>query len=217
MVAVVKLEAFQNRVFALFAQFTRHMGFALGFVLLLAAPVALAQSSGSGLNDNKSAQTSYVDDRALDELFALLAESTNEATATPIANQIWRIWFSPSAPRLAALMEEAETAARLGNLSGAIRILNVIIKEYPDYAEGWNRRATMYFLVGNFAASFADVEEVLAREPRHFGALSGKSMMYLQLGERAKALQAMVAALRVHPYLSQRALFEELLAPPTNT
>ena len=217
MATILDLKLAPNQQYLFVAQIVRHISLALAAAIFLMASTALAQAPQSNLSGTESARTSYVDDAALDELFAALADAPSQAAATPIADKIWRIWFSPNVPELDDLMEGAAAAARLGDVSRAIRLLNGVIEEYPTYAEGWNRRATMYFLVGNFAASFADVDEVLAREPRHFGALSGKAIMHLQLGERAKALQAMVAALRIHPYLMERAIFEELLVPPTKT
>ncbi|GEM_PF-242083 len=190
---------------------------ALGVAIIIFFSVAFAQSPGLELPEAESTVTSYVDDGALDELFLRLAEAPDAATAMPIAQNIWQIWLNPNVPELADLMEEAAASARLGDISYAIRIFSAVIDKYPSYAEGWNQRATMYFLVGNYPASFDDVEEVLAREPRHFGALSGKAVMHFRLGERTEALQAIIEALRYHPYLPARAMFEELLAPPTNT
>ena len=88
--------------------------------------------------------------------------------------------------------------------------------DYPDYAEGWNQRATLYYMMGDFERSIADCAKVLALEPRHFGALSGRALMYLQLGKRALALRDMAAALAIHPFLSEALLFPELSRPMTH-
>ena len=85
--------------------------------------------------------------------------------------------------------------------------------DYPDYAEGWNQRATIQYMMGNLDLSIADCAKVLELEPRHFGALSGRSLMYLQQGKRALALKDMAAAIAVHPFLNERQLFPELDRP----
>jgi tetratricopeptide (TPR) repeat protein len=157
---------------------------------------------------------SYVDDAALDVLFMELASATSQTQASAIADQIWLVWLNPGPPELAARMNMVNQARRMGDVSEAIRLLTQITVKFPSYAEAWNQRATLYFFLGNFTASLADVEQVLTREPRHFGALAGQANMYLQMGEKALALKAILAALRFHPYLSERALFEELIEPP---
>ena len=88
--------------------------------------------------------------------------------------------------------------------------LDGVVAEYPDYAEGWNQRATVHYLLDNLDASLADIEKVLAIEPRHYGALSGRVLIYLKQGKHAEALRDMIAALAIHPYLSERRLFPEL-------
>lgn len=81
----------------------------------------------------------------------------------------------------------------------ALVIYSRIVESFPDYAEGWNRRATLYYLVGNLDASIADIEKTLVLEPRHFGALSGLGMVYLQRKELGKAKQAFEDLVLVHP------------------
>ncbi len=149
-------------------------------------------------------------DAELDELFAQLRAAPTEQAAHAIDQKIWMHWTTPSDSDLAMQMNEVLEARRYADLDGALRILNRMIAEHPDYAEGWNQRATIYYLLGNFEASIADCAEVLKREPRHFGALSGRALMYLQLGQRALALKDMATALKIHPFLMERHLFPEL-------
>lgn len=165
--------------------------------LLLAAPVPLAAAQ-------------YTDSAALDELFAQLKVAQSADEANDIANQIWTYWFNPDVPELADRMSKASVAMRNGDFGNALGVLSGIVKDYPDYAEGWNQRATLYYLLDNYDASLADIDRVLALEPRHFGALSGRVMIYLKQGKRDLALKDMVAALAIHPYLSEKALFPEL-------
>lgn len=173
----------------------------LGLALLFAANPAFADDAA--------------DRAAIDRLFAQLRVAPDAATAQAIDAQIWTYWTTPSDPILAGRMREALTARGMGDAAGALRLLDKLIADYPDYAEGWNQRATIYYTLGNFEASIADCEKVLAIEPRHFGALSGRALMYLQLGKRALALKDMAAALAVHPFLSERRLFPELGEPMT--
>lgn len=165
--------------------------------LLLAAPGAAFAAS-------------YTDDAALDELFAQLKAAPDAEEANQLVAQIWTIWFTPTNPDLAARMSRAADAMNAGDLPSALLIYTDITKTYPDYAEGWNRRATLYYELGDYEASLADIAKVLELEPRHFGALSGRVMIYLQQGKRAEALEDMRAALAIDPYLSQKELFPEL-------
>jgi tetratricopeptide (TPR) repeat protein len=107
-------------------------------------------------------------------------------------------------------MGEILLARREGDLTGALALADRLIADHPDYAEAWNQRATLHYMLGDLDAALADCAEVLVREPRHFGALSGRSLIYLQQGRRALALKDMAAALEIHPFLSERQLFPEL-------
>jgi tetratricopeptide (TPR) repeat protein len=97
-----------------------------------------------------------------------------------------------------------------GNISGSIALLDKLVEDYPTYAEGWNQRATMRYLVNDLEGSLADIDKVLEFEPRHFGALSGRVLIYLAQGKRALALKEMATALTIHPFLNERQLFPEL-------
>ena len=83
----------------------------------------------------------------------------------------------------------------------ALTSFNTVIEMRPDFAEGWNKRATLYYLVGEFERSIADVERTLALEPRHFGALSGLGLINMALERPVEALAAFEAALAVHPHM----------------
>jgi tetratricopeptide (TPR) repeat protein len=173
----------------------------LGLLLLWSVSPALADEAA--------------DRAAIDKLFAELRVAPDAETAQAIDAQIWAYWTTPSDPILAGRMHEVLTARGMGDAAGAMRLLDKLVVDYPDYAEAWNQRATIYYTLGDFDASIADCAKVLAIEPRHFGALSGRALMYLQLGKRALALKDMAAALAVHPFLSERRLFPELGEPMT--
>jgi tetratricopeptide (TPR) repeat protein len=153
-------------------------------------------------------------DAALDQLFAQLRVAPDPMAAHQIDQAIWAVWTNPSDPTLNARMREVLLARGTGNIARALRLADQLVLDYPDYAEGWNQRATFHYMMGNLDLSIADCARVLALEPRHFGALSGRALIYLQQGKRALALKDMAAALAVHPFLTERQLFPELDRPP---
>ena len=183
----------------------RMVATALGFLSrLLASLVFAAMLATPALADD------YTNNEALDRLFAELKDAGDPMVAHAIDQQIWFHWLTPEDPVLRGRMAQALAAREMGDPVEAIQLLNAIVAEYPRYAEGWNQRATMFYAIGNFEASIADCQKVLELEPRHFGALSGRSTMYLLQGKRALALKDMAAALAVHPFISGRELFPEL-------
>ena len=150
-------------------------------------------------------------DRAeLDRLFTELKVAADAESAAAISQRIWAIWTNPSDPDLARRMFEVLAVRSSGNISGSIVLLDRLVEDYPTYAEGWNQRATMRYLVNDFEGSLADIDKVLEFEPRHFGALSGRVLIYLAQGKRALALKEMATALTIHPFLNERQLFPEL-------
>jgi tetratricopeptide (TPR) repeat protein len=98
-----------------------------------------------------------------------------------------------------------------GQATLALAAFDAIVQKAPSFAEGWNKRATIYFLMGDFDSSVADIERTLALEPRHFGALSGLGQIYLALDRKAAALRAFEGALAIDPHLSSvREVVEDL-------
>lgn len=182
------------------------------FRLLMLLAATLLLSAGAVAQDSQSSH-----DAELDRLFAELRVAPDPATAQRIDRRIWMYWLSPADPDLARKMEEALQARRFGDYGNAIRLLTDMISDYPHYAEAWNQRATIYFFMRNFEASVADCAKVLELEPRHFGALSGRALNYLQLDKRALALKDMIKALEIHPFLNERYLFPELSQEMTRT
>lgn len=175
----------------------------ISFRLLLGLAAALVLSFGVARADD-------AEQAALDRLFAELRVAPDATAAKAIDQQIWLIWTTPADPVLRGRMNEALAARSMGDLSGAIVLLDRLVTDYPDYAEGWNQRATMHFMLGDLDASLADCAKVLELEPRHFGALSGRALIYLQQDKRALALKDMATALEIHPFLSERRFFPEL-------
>ena len=112
---------------------------------------------------------------------------------------LWLLWSRSGDQEIDVLMARASEDMQSGRFPQAIATLTQVVKKKPDFAEGWNRRATVYFLAGDHQKSIADCDEVLKRNPRHFGALSGLGQIYLQLEEPDKALAWFRRALDVNP------------------
>jgi len=147
---------------------------------------------------------------ALDSLFAQLRVAPDAAAAKAIDQQIWMTWMSPDDPALRARMQQGLLKLS-GNPAAALADFQAIAADYPDYAEAWNQLATLHYVLGDYETSLAEIDKVLALEPRHFGALSGRALIYRNQGKRALALKDIAAALSLHPFLAERALFPELL------
>src|SRR5687767_13239329 len=131
---------------------------------------------------------------------------------------LWLLWTRSGDAEIDALMARGTEAMQAGRHADAIKILTTIIETRPEFAEAWNRRATVYYLAGEFDKSIADCHEVLKRNPRHFGALSGMGQIYFQLQDWNKALEWYRKALDVNPNMlgvemNIRLLEEKLKAP----
>jgi tetratricopeptide (TPR) repeat protein len=112
---------------------------------------------------------------------------------------LWLLWTRSGDPAIDELMAQATEAMQSGRHAEAIKILDQVVKKKPDFAEGWNRRATVHYLAGDLQKSIADCDQVLKRNPGHFGALSGLGQIYLQLEDEEAALKWFRRALEVNP------------------
>ena len=112
---------------------------------------------------------------------------------------LWLLWTRSGDAAIDALMAKATEAMQAGRYDEAIQLLDQIVTKKPDYAEGWNRRATVHYLAGDLKKSIADCDQVLKRNPGHFGALSGLGQIYLQLEDEESALKWFRRALEVNP------------------
>lgn len=126
-------------------------------------------------------------------------------------NSLWDVWGRSGDPAIDQLFQIGLAQMNERHAEAAIRTFSEIIGRKPEFAEGWNKRATLYYLVGQYEKSLADCEEVVKRNPVHFGALSGFGMIYLQLGKPDKALEYFQRALQVNPNLDQVDAAVELL------
>jgi tetratricopeptide (TPR) repeat protein len=114
---------------------------------------------------------------------------------------LWEIWSRSGNDDIDHLLRAGVVELQHGQLEASIDTFSEVIRRQPDFAEGWNKRATVYYLVGEYRKSAADCDEVLKRNPSHFGALSGYGMIWLRLDEPARALERFEQALAVNPNL----------------
>jgi tetratricopeptide (TPR) repeat protein len=140
------------------------------------------------------------DDPRLNALFQKLKTGSGEE-ARDTERQIWQIWVEHKNPEIARLMQQGMAALNEDDAQAALDTFGQVVRADKNFAEGWNKRATVEFVMGDFDASVADIERTLALEPRHFGALSGLGQIYLAMNKKALALKALRAALAVDPHL----------------
>lgn len=138
-------------------------------------------------------------DEDLSPLFQQLQITQDPLTLRQVENQIWELWLQHPNPDVERLMLLGTERMNAQAVSDALLIFSQVIESYPDYAEAWNKRATLYYMLGDLDASIIDIEKTLALEPRHFGALSGLGMVYIQQKELVKAKQAFEELISVHP------------------
>lgn len=151
------------------------------------------------------------DDPRLAALFAALKSAPSDEAASAAERQIWQIWTENKNPEIERLMREGIAAMQEDDQDSALDAFDAVIKYDKNFAEGWNKRATVEFAMGNYPAGIADIERTLALEPRHFGALSGLGQIYLALDRKKLALKAFRAALAIDPHLAEvRHAVEEL-------
>ena len=136
----------------------------------------------------------------LDRLFATL-QGASASEAVRIESDIWRIWSRSGSAAMDLLLERGRKAAEQGDFEAALDHLTALTDHAPDFAEGWNARATVFFQTGAYGPAIADLQRVLALNPRHFGALSGFGMILEEIDRPAQALEAYRAALTLHPHM----------------
>jgi tetratricopeptide (TPR) repeat protein len=138
----------------------------------------------------------------LDDLFKTLQSTKDEAAAKIAEARILQLWLESGSDTIDLLMGWAINATEEKDYATALDLLDRVTTLKPDYAEGWNKRATVYFLTDDYAKSLSDIRRTLALEPRHFGALSGLGMIMRALGDNSGAITAFKQALAADPFLS---------------
>jgi len=132
-------------------------------------------------------------------LFAQLLAENDSDTSASIEGQIWQHWLNAPDSNSASLLSQINGALRASRLEIALQLSNQLVDSSPDFSEAWNKRATIHYLMGNFPASVADIRETVRLEPRHFGAISGLGMIFVQENNLPAALQAFEQVLKISP------------------
>ena len=123
------------------------------------------------------------------------------AAAARASAALWEMWCASGKPEIDALLRRGAEAMERGDLLASEVLFTDLIRRAPDFAEGWNKRATVRYLGGNHQAAVADCEETLARKPFHFGALSGQGLCHMALGQHKEAADLFRRTLAVYPHL----------------
>ena len=155
----------------------------------------LVAALGLGFADAQSDQT----DPRLKDLFEQLRAAPTAEAAAGIESQIWVIWASSGDPELDQVFEVGSRALAIGDARTALKIFDAIVRKAPGFAEGWNKRATVHYMMGNYEASIADIDRTLELEPHHFGALAGLGLINIELDRDEAALDAFERVLKIIP------------------
>jgi tetratricopeptide (TPR) repeat protein len=135
----------------------------------------------------------------LPSLFDQLLNETNAQSSQFIEGQIWQHWLDAPDRNSATLMFQISNAMAARRFDIALPLCNQLVDSSPDFAEGWNKRATVHYLMGNNANSVADIRETIRLEPRHFGAISGLGMIFLREKNFPAAIKAFEQVLEITP------------------
>lgn len=173
--------------------------------LLCLTSLAVLASASPALTQTKSApaaqQAATETPPTLDKLFDELRHERKEHAAARIADRIWERWRRSGSSSIDLLMQWSDDAMKAEKFSIALDFLDRVTVLQPDYAEGWNRRATVHFMMKNFRKSMADIDQTLRIEPRHFGALSGMGQILKDTGQKELALRAYERVLAIYPMM----------------
>ena len=156
----------------------------VSIILLFASKIALADQNDPRLNN----------------LFKKLNETENQDEIRDLISDIWSIWYEVDDPKVIEYFEKGIQAMNLRNYPLAIRFFNNLIEEDPNFAEGWNKRATVHFMMGNFDQSMQDIIKTLELEPRHFGALDGMGLIFIHQGQFQQAIDVYDKMLEIFPF-----------------
>lgn len=141
-------------------------------------------------------------DAEINDLLMQLKQANDYDEARRIERQVWDYWTKDSTnARARELMMLGIISMEQNELDTALRMFNGVIENDPDWAEGWNKRATVHFFLREYEASAKDIEETLDREPRHFGALTGLGHIFTVLDDDENAIRTFRLALSYHPYM----------------
>lgn len=166
----------------------------LSLVLVLLLGASMSCSTDPVRSGDRSA--------SLDALFRRLQTTQSAEEAQMIEVTIRHVWAQSGRNTVDTLMSHAVERVHAGDYPNALKALNRVVTQAPEYAEGWNLRATVHYLRDEYGDALGDIEHVLALEPRHFGALAGLGRIFLELEDKKAALRAFQAALAINPHLA---------------
>jgi len=150
--------------------------------------------------------------REIDKLFIQLKSANDFENSKKIEDKIWDLWIThPSKNSLTKLLADGSSAMMDNKLDTAYNKFTEVIKLDPNWAEAWNKRATVLYLMGKYKLSQADIDEVLAIEERHFGALTGQGLVQTALKNYQKAIDSYIEAHKVHPFMKSPMIMIEKL------
>lgn len=186
-------------------------------VVALLAPQALAQSKAPLTREQALADIRKTDLEARRQAAAWLGElgamadapallaalrDTDDVVRALAESSLWQVWSRSGDSEVDALFQIGVEQMSRGAGAAAVGTFTQVIQRKPDFAEGWNKRATVYFLMGEYEKSLKDCDEVIKRNPSHFGVLAGYGQIYLRLDQPERALEYFQRALKVNPNLS---------------
>jgi tetratricopeptide (TPR) repeat protein len=175
--------------------------FAFFTALFLSATVLPATLLPARADDPAAPPVAATKQARLDQLFVDLKHERNEKAAERIAGRIWSEWFESGSASIDLMMQWAQKATEDQKFDVALDFLDQVVTLQPTYAEGWNRRATVHFMMKNYGKSMSDIEHTLQLEPRHFGALSGLAQIMAETGHKQSALEAWQKVLAIYPMM----------------
>ncbi|WP_037468652.1 hypothetical protein [Sinorhizobium fredii] len=175
------------------------MRFFLTLILALTVPATAALSQAANPAPQPETASLATPKQRLDALFLDLKKERDENKARELADRIRLEWQDSGSATVNLLMQSADKAITDDKKPVALDILDQVIALAPNYVEGWNRRATLHFQMGNYRKSMSDIYRVLAIEPRHFGAIAGMATMLEAAGKNELAMRAWQQFLDVYP------------------
>ena len=150
-------------------------------------------------------------DARLEDLFEILSTTASDIQINEVTSSIWDIWHETNDPLIEADFYRGLESMRTGDLMMAVAFFTRVIDKNPNFAEGWNKRATVYYMLGKFDASMMDIHETLKLEPRHFGAMDGMGLIFIHLEQFDKAIDIYDQMLKIFPNNSSTKQKKEIL------
>ncbi len=177
---------------------------ALALAITLADRAPIGQGASAQQPPAVAGEVANERARVLDALFLSLKAARNDAEADVIVAEIWQVWTRSGRPEVDRILNEGIGYLAIRQYGPAHDRFTEAIEAAPDFAEAWNKRATVLYLMNEHERSLADIGKVMALEPRHFGALAGRATIHAHAGRWKEALAAFREALVANPFLKER-------------